>query len=99
METKKLNAKQNVEFKEYSANQSINARNNQPQRTVEELSYNAAKSVDVRKGYNPQVSTQQRNEAPIKEGYNAQQMVQTANTQPPPQNTQNKSAKNSYTKK
>ena len=50
METKKLNAKQNVEFKEYSPNQSVNVRN-EPQKTTEQLSYNAAKSVEVRKGY------------------------------------------------
>lgn len=65
-----------------------------PKQNVEVKGYSANQSVDVRKGYNPQMATQMRNEAPIKEGYNAQQMVQTANNQPVPQLTQqNKSAK------
>ena len=99
METKKLNAKQNVEFKEYSPNQSVNVRN-ETQKTTEQLSYNAAKSVEVRKGYNPQMTTQTRNEQPIREGYNAQQMVQTANNQQPAQQSQQtKTAKSSDDKK
>lgn len=99
METKKLNAKQNVEFKEYSANQSVNVRN-EPQKTTEQLSYNASKSAEVRKGYNPQMTTQARNEQPIREGYNAQQMVQTANNQQPAQqNQQTKTTKSSDDKK
>ncbi len=99
MPENKNTQKRNVEFKEYSANQSVNVRNDQPQRTSEELSYNASKSADVRKGYNPQMSTQQRNDNPIKEGYNAQQMVQTANSQPSQNAQQSKSDKNPDDKK
>lgn len=96
MEVKKANPKSNVEIKGYSANQSANVRN-EPQKTTEQLSYNASQSVDVRKGYNPQIATQARNEQPIKEGYNAQQMVQTANNQQPTQ--QSKQTKSSDDKK
>ena len=96
MPENKNTQKRNVEFKEYSANQSVNVRN-EPQKTTEQLSYNAAQSVEVRKGYNPQIVTQARNEQPIKEGYNAQQMVQTANNQQPTQ--QSKQTKSSDDKK
>ena len=101
MEIKKANPKQNVEYKEYSANQSINVRNNESTRTVEELGYNASKSADVRKGYNAEMTTQTRNDIPLKEGYNAQQMVQTANNPPAPQQQtqQSKSTKNSDAQK
>jgi len=70
MPENKNTQKRNVEFKEYSANQSVNVRNDQPQRTSEELSYNASKSADVRKGYNAQQMVQTANSQPSQ---NAQQ--------------------------
>jgi hypothetical protein len=73
METKKANAKRDIEIKGYSANQ----------------------SVDVRKGYNPQQTTELRNTQPIREGYNAQQMVNVANQ---PSQQQNSSPQKSIKK-
>ena len=98
METKKTTSKKNVEIKGYSANQIAEVRNNQPQKISEKLSYNATQSVDIRKGYSPQMTTQERNGSPIKEGYNAQQMVHTAN-QPTQQSKKSNSNKNSDDKK
>lgn len=92
MEIKKSSPKRYVEIKGYSANTMASARNNNQQTTD---GYNAVQSSEIRKGYNPQMSIQSRNEQPFKEGYNAQQMVQTANnSQPISQNTSSKKSEN-----